>query len=124
MNVLAVLAVFLGALARSACSTLSAKEAASEELRRQLFSGDLLQTGERVGLVTTDETVYEFRITEINLEQGLVTGRDERVSIADVVAVETHEVSVGETALLVGGVGYSVIAIVLIALAPAILGGG
>lgn len=125
MNVLAVLAVLLGALASSACTTLSPKEATPEELQRKLLSGELLQTGERVRLVTTDETVYEFRITEIDLEQGLVIGSDEQVPIADVVAVQTREVSMGKTALLVGAVGYSVIAIVLVALAPAlILSGG
>ena len=125
MNVLAVLAVLLGTLAGSACTSLSPKEEAPEELRRQLLSGELLQPGERVRLVTSDETVYEFRITEIDLDQGLVIGSDEQVPIADVVAVETRKVSVGKTALLVGGVGYSLIAIVLVAIAPAlILSGG
>ena len=66
MNVLAVLAVLIGALASSACTTLSPKEATPEELRRQLLSGELL----------------------------------------------------------VGGVGYSVIAIVLVALAPALIMSG
>ena len=125
MNVLAVLAVLLGALASSACTTLSPKEATPEELQRQVLSGELLQPGDRIRLVTGDETVYEFRVTAIDLERGLLIGRDEQVPIADVIAVETREVSVGKTALLVGGVGYSLIAIVLIALAPAlILGGG
>ena len=125
MNRLAVLAVLFGALANSACTTLTPKEETPEELQRQLLSGELLQAGERVRLVTTDESVYEFRITEIDLEQDLVIGSDEQVPIADVVAVETREVSVGKTALLVGGVGYSVIVIVLVALAPAlILSGG
>ncbi len=125
MNVLAVLALLLGSLAGSACTSLSSKEATPEELRRQLLSGELLQPGERVRLVTTDETVYEFRIKEIDLDHGLVIGSDEQIPIADVVAVETREVSVGKTALLVGGVGYSLIAIVLVAIAPAlILSGG
>lgn len=125
MNVLAILAALLGALASPACATLSPTETTPEELRRQLLSGELLKPGERVRLVTTDETVCEFRITEIDLEQGLVTGHDEQVPIADVVAVETREVSMGKTALLVGGVDYSVIALLPVALAPAlILSGG
>ena len=125
MNLLAVLAVLLGALASSACTTLNPKEATPEELRRQLVSGELVRPGQRVRLVTSAETVYEFRVTEIDPDHGLVLGRDEQVPIADVVAVETREVSVGKTALLVGGVGYSVIAVTLVALAPAlILSGG
>lgn len=125
MNILAALAILLRALANSACTALSPKQATPEELRRQLLSGELVQPGERVRLVTIDETVYEFRVSEIDLEQGLVIGRDERVPISDVVAVETRNVSAGKTALLVGGVGYSVLAVVLVALAPAlILSGG
>lgn len=125
MKILAVLAVLIAALAGSACTTLKPLEAAPDEVQRQLRSAELLQSGDRVRLVTTDETVYEFRVTEISLEQDLVIGRDERVPIADVVAVETREVSMGKTALLVGGVGYTVIAVILMALGPAlILGAG
>jgi len=125
MNILAISAVLMASLASSACTTLKPKEATPDEVQRQLLSGDLLQPGDRVRLVTTDETVYEFRIMAIDLDEGLVIGRDERVPIADIVAVQTREVSMGKTALLVGGLGYSVIAIALIAAAPAlILGGG
>lgn len=124
MNILAVSAVLIGALTSSACTTLSPTEAALEELQRQLMSGELLQPGDRVRLVTSDETVYEFRVETIDLEQGIVVGRDEHVPIADIVALETREVSVGRTALLAGGVAYSVAAIVLIALAPALILGG
>ena len=121
MNRLAVLAVLFGALANSACTTLTPQEETPEELQRQLLSGELLQAGERVRLVTTDESVYEFRITEIDLEQGLVIGGGERVPIADVIAVETRKVSAGKTALLVGGVGTSVLVIITVLLAPALL---
>jgi hypothetical protein len=125
MKILAILAVLIVALASSACTTLRPTEATPEELQRQLLFGELIQPGDRVRLVTADETVYEFRVAEIDLESGFVIGRDERVPIAEIVAVETREVSTGKTALLIGGVGYSVIAIVLIAVAPAlILGGG
>jgi hypothetical protein len=88
------------------------------------MSGELLQPGDRVRLVTTDETVYEFRVESVDLERGLVIGRDAHVPIADIAALETREASVGRTALLAGGVAYSVAAIVLIALAPALILGG
>ena len=121
MNILASAAVLMGALANSACTTLKPTEATPEELQRRLLTGELLHPGDRVRLVTADETVYEFRVTEFDVEQGIVIGRDERVAVADVVAVETRELSLGKTALLVGGVSYSVIAIVLIVAAPAAL---
>ena len=122
---MAVLAVPLGALADSARPTLRPKEATPEELRRRLLSRELLQPEERARLVTTDEAIHEFRITEIDLEQDLVIDDEEQIPIVDLAAVETGEVGVGKTAFLVGGSGHSVITIVLLALAPVlILSGG
>jgi hypothetical protein len=121
MNILAVSAVLISALTSSACTTLKPTEATPEELQRELLSGTLIQPGDRVRLVTADEAVYEFRVTELDVVHGIVIGRDERVAVADIVAVETREVSMGKTALLIGGVGYSVIAIILIVAAPAFL---
>lgn len=124
MKILAVLAVLVSAVVGVACTTLSPKEATPEELQRQPLSGELLKPGDRVRLVKSDESVYEFRVEAIDLEQGVVVGGDKRVPIAELVALETRKVSVGKTVLLVGGVGYSIAAIVLIALAPALILGG
>lgn len=49
--------------------------------------------GERVRLVTADETVHKFKVTAIDFDQGLLIGRDN--SVADVVAVEASKVSGG-----------------------------
>jgi len=108
MNVRAISADLMGALASSACTTLSLKDATPEEVDRQLLSGELTRPGDRVWLQSTDEVVHEFRVMEIDVEQGFVIGRDERVPIADVVAVETREISMGKTALSVGDVGCPV----------------
>ena len=125
MSMPAVSAVLMIALAGTACTSLRPTEATPDELQDQLRSAELFQPGDRVRLVTADETVHESRVAEIDLDRGLVIGGGDRVAIADIVAVETREISAGKTALLVGGVGYSVIAIVLIVLAPAlVLGGG
>lgn len=124
MNNLAILAVLMSAMAGSACTSLKPTEATPEELQQQLLSGSLLQPGDRVRLVTADENVHRFRVTDIDFERELVISHDKRVRFTDIVAVETREVSMGKTALLIGGVGYSVIAIALIAAAPAMLLGG
>ncbi len=104
----------------SACTTLEPTEASPEELQRLILSEGLLEPGQRVRLVTADEVVHEFRITEIDLELGVVSGSDDAVPVSEVVAVETHEVSVGRTALLTGGlvgIGY----LMAIAIAPALI---
>lgn len=109
----------------TACTTQRPIEASPDEVQRQLLSGQLVQPRDRIKLVTRDETVHEFRVTELDLEQGLVVGKDARIPIADVVAVDTREVSIGRSALLAGGVGYGIAALIAILIAPAaLLGAG
>lgn len=107
-----------------ACTTLESVAVPADELQSQLRAGMLVKPGDRVRLVTADETVHRFRVTEISSEQGVVIGRNERVLMDEIVAVETREVSVGRTALLTGGVGVGAAILIAIAIAPAILLGG
>ncbi len=112
-------------LGNVACTTLEPVNVPADELQQQLRSGTLVNVGDRVRLVTADETVHKFRVTEISLEQDLVLGRKAGVPIDEIVALETREVSVGRTSLLTGGVGIGVAVLIAIAIAPAvILGGG
>lgn len=125
MNILAISVMLMVTLTVTACTSLRTIESTPEALQGRLRSGELLQPGDRVRLVTRDETVHEFRVTKIDLERGFVIGRDDQVPIDEIVALETREVSIGKTALLVGGVGYSLITLMLILAAPAvILSGG
>lgn len=107
-----------------ACTTLEPVDVPAGELQQQLRSGALVTAGDRVRLVTADEAAHTFRVTEINLEQDLVLGRNVEVPIKEVVALETRELSVGRTTLLTGGVGIGVAVLIAIALAPAIILGG
>jgi hypothetical protein len=79
------------------CTTLRPTEASPDEIQRLILSEGLLKPGDKVRLVTTDETVHEFRVTEVNLEQGLVSGKDDSVPIAEIVGVGTREIAVGKT---------------------------
>ena len=108
-------------LVSSACTTLQPTEASPEELQRLILSEGLLEPGQRVRLVTADETVHQFRIDEISCERGVVIGNDETVPIAEIVAVDTREASVGRTALLAGGLAYGTLFVIAVALAPAAL---
>lgn len=119
--------VFLGlilAFGSVACTTIEPVDVPADELQQQLRSGTLVSPGDRVRLVTADEAVHKFRVTEVSTEDGLILGRNDRVAIDEIVAVETREVSVGRTALLSGGIGIGVAALIAIAIAPAVLLGG
>lgn len=111
-------------IAVSGCTTLEPVAATPEEVQRQLLAGQLLEPGEVVRLVTTDEVVHKFKVLAVDIEQGVIRGRDDQVAIADVVALETSKVSVGRTTLLVGGVGIGAAALIAIMIAPAVLLGG
>lgn len=109
----------------SACTTLQRTEATPQEVQRLILNENLLKPGDRVKIVTADQSIYEFRIEQVDLEQELIIGADKQVRVEDIVALETRQVSVGKTALLAGGVAYSVWILLLIAIAPAlILAGG
>ena len=112
-------------LSNVACTTLEPVNVPADDLQQQIRAGTLVSAGDRVRLVTADETVHKFRVTEVNLGQDMVMGRKAGVPIGDIVALETREVSVGRTALLTGGVGIGLAMLIAIAIAPAvILSGG
>jgi len=118
----ALLLVFLAV--NSACTTLQPTEATAGEIQRLILAEGILEPGQRVRLVTRDETEYEFRVTAIDAGNGIVLGKDVAVPIDEIVAVETREISAGRTALLTGGLAWGIGIIIAIAIAPAAILGG
>jgi hypothetical protein len=117
-----ILALTLLLLA-SGCTSLRPTEASPEDLQRMITQEDLIKPGDRVRLVTADETVYRFRVTSVDVDEGIISGRAESVPISEIVAVETREVSVGKTAALTGGlIGAWVLILILIAPAALLAG--
>lgn len=102
------------------CTTLRPTEATPEDLQRMITHENLLEPGDRVRLVTADGAVYKFQIQKIDVADGLIIGRKDSVPIADIVAVETREVSIGKTAALTGGL-VAVWVLALILAAPAFI---
>lgn len=107
MRQILVVVLLICALLTSSCTTLQPSEATPQEVQRLILTGDLLKPGDRMKIVTTDLSVYEFRIESIDLDQGLVIGVNEQVRIDDIIALETRQVSIAKTALLAGGVAYN-----------------
>ena len=107
MRQILVVVLLICALLTSSYTTLQPSEATPQEVQRLILTGDLLKPGDRMKIVKTDRSVYEFRIESIDLDQGLVIGVNEQVRIDDIIALETRQVSIGKTALLAGGVAYN-----------------
>jgi hypothetical protein len=68
----------------------------------------VLKPGDKVRLVTGDETVHEFRVTQLDLDEGLINGKDASVRIAEIVGVATREAAVGKTVCLTVGISTGV----------------
>jgi hypothetical protein len=96
-------------LANAGCTTFKPTAANAEQIRRLIQSERLLEPGERVRLVTRDQLAHDFRITVIDLDEGLVIGDTDVVPIEDIVALETRQVSWIKTGLLIGGLTLALI---------------
>jgi hypothetical protein len=106
-----------------ACTSLQPTAASPEELHHMIAHENLLESGERVRLVTADGAVHKFRVTEIDLVNGMVVGPKESVPIESIVAVETREISIGKTAALTGGVVAGWVILLILAAPGLILAG-
>jgi len=103
MNRISLAYLTLFVLLGTACTTLEPTEASPDEIQRLIVAEGLLAPGDRVKLVTADESVHEFRILEVDLDAGLVNGKNDTVRISEIVAVETRDFAFGNTLLLAAG---------------------
>jgi len=76
-------------------------------VRRAISTQSLLHAGDRVRITRTDASVVEFRITTIDLEEGLIIGPNEVVRIDEIAGLETREISWLKTGLLIGGLALA-----------------
>lgn len=107
-------------LATVACTTLQPIEMEPEVLQQKIASENILQPGKRAKIVTADGKIHKVRIRNVNAESGSIETDAEPVQIADIVAVETRDFSLGKTALLATGT-YVILGLIAIAVGPALL---
>jgi hypothetical protein len=77
-------------IAVTGCTTLRPIDGSPTELRQFINSGELLQPGDRVRIVTADQKTHRFAITKI--ETGLIVGPNESVSVDQVMSLEVENV--------------------------------
>ena len=111
--------VLFVAVMATACTTLRPSGIPSAELSNLVAEGSLIRPGDRIKLITADQSTHEFRVQRIDVADGLIVGRRESVPIADVVAVETRRLAPGKTVALGLSLAFGVSAIVAIGTAPA-----
>lgn len=92
------------ALLALACTSMRPVEEPIATLQQQILNEGLVASGDEVRVVTTDGVVHQFRVRDIDLDAGTVSGDDDAVAIASIVTLEKREFSALKTGLLVGGV--------------------
>jgi hypothetical protein len=96
------LTVFAAIIGLAGCTTLQPIEGTSNELQGRISSGGLLQAGDRVSIVTSDDRTHEFRIRAIR--DGVIHGTSDSVPLDRVVTLQKREFSRAKTCLLLGGI--------------------
>lgn len=94
--------LFAAIIALAGCTTLQPIEGAANELQGRISSGGLLEVGDRVSIVTSDDRTHEFRIRAIS--GGVIQGASDSVTVAEVITLQKREFSRAKTCLLVGGI--------------------
>jgi hypothetical protein len=83
------------------CTTLRPIEGSPADLRLHINSGELLKKGDRVQIVTTDQTTHRFTVKSVG--SGRIDGASESIPVEQISALEKRQFSRGKTIALVGG---------------------
>lgn len=106
--------------ALAACSTMNPVEMSPEEVQMKITSDDILPPGKRTKIVTSDGKIWNVRVARIDADAGAIETDSGNIRIAQIVAVETRDLSIGKTALLAAG-SYAVLGLIAMAVAPVFL---
>jgi hypothetical protein len=72
-------------IAATGCTTMRPIDGSPKELRQLINSGELLDPGDRVRIVTADQKAHRFSITKV--EAGLIVGPHESVPVDQVLSL-------------------------------------
>ncbi len=100
------------------CTSMQPIEAGPDELQYKIRYEHIVNIHDRVKVFSEDGKQYQFQVTAI--DENDIHGEGVTVPIDSIVAVESREISIGKTSLLVG-TGLGVYIIIMIALAPALI---
>jgi len=96
------LTIVLMLLIASGCTTLKTVELEPEQLHEQISTGNIIQVGDKVQVVTSDGMRHEFKVKAIT--ENRIVGKDIDIPIMDIVALEIRIPDDKKTAgLFMGG---------------------
>jgi len=95
-------------------------EAGPDELQYKIRHENIVNVHDRVKVFTEDGKEYQFQVTAIDEKD--IHGEGVTVPIDSIVAVESRDISIGKTSLLVGA-GIATYALIIILLAPVLVVG-
>jgi hypothetical protein len=90
----------IAVLSFAGCTTLRPIEGTPTELQQRLNSGDLLESGDRVSIVTADYKTHVFKVTAVSASS--IEGRRQAVPVDQVVSVQRRQFSAAKTLVLAG----------------------
>jgi hypothetical protein len=73
----------------AACATMRAIDGSPAQLQQLIDAGKLLEPGQRVRIVTSDEKTHSFKITGI--DAGLIVGSNDAVSVDQIQYLEIQQ---------------------------------
>jgi hypothetical protein len=103
-------------------------EAGPDELQYKIRHENIVNVHDRVKVFTEDGKEYQFQVTAIDekdirgIDENDIHGEGVTVPIDSIVAVESRDISIGKTSLLVGA-GIATYALIIILLAPVLVVG-
>jgi hypothetical protein len=89
------------ALLIAGCTSMQPIDGSPADLRLRINSGELLKTGDRVLIVTTDGTTHRFTVKSAGA--GRIDGASESIRLEQISALKKRQFSRGKTIALVGG---------------------
>ena len=98
MKFLIIILMFLIA---SGCTTLKTVELEPQQLHEQISTGNIIQVGDKVQVVTSDGMRHKFKVKAIT--ENRIVGKDIDIPIMDIVALEIRIPDDEKTSLLVAG---------------------
>jgi hypothetical protein len=95
-----ILSLLTAALLIAGCTSMQPIEGSPADLRQRIYSSELLKTGDRVRVVTTDQKSHRFTVKSVGADR--VDAPSESIPIEQISAVEKRQFSRGKTIALVG----------------------
>ena len=89
------------ALLIAGCTSMQPIDGSPADLRLHINSGELLKTGDRVLIVTTDRKTHRFTVKSAGA--GRIDGAPESIPVEQISALKKRQFSRGKTIALVGG---------------------